>query len=507
MFLKKPNVILSTVPWYSLFGANLTCIPTGLSFVAGALEHNGYSARIINPDSLTFHGYSQTYSYSNEFAYEKNLNDPSYFVWTEIEQFLRKNQFDVFGVSVMITQFPAAHFLSQIAKKVNPDAIIIWGGIGVTVRPELAFDTPASAVDYVVRGEGEQTIVTLVKCLEEGRPVDNVNGISYLGSNGIMHNPDAELIQNLDNIPHPAKHLYTSIDGNALVPPYAYSRLFTSRGCPFQCTYCDSNKLWTRKVRNQSAEYIVEEIEQLKKNFGVKMIVLDDDTFALDSKACNHLLDLMIERKLNVSWRCETRANLVTEKLLVKMKQAGCKSITLGVESGNDETLKKIKKGVTKDQIRNAAKLIKKQGILLNGFFMFGFPWETEQEMKNTLDFIYELKPNGEVGAVISFLIPYPGTQLYNDIVEQGLMPDIPLHLMQHQNRTIKFAKDISQERFNELTAEIESSVNKYNRTIRSGLILKDPGYFLLNLQQRAYLNPEFVFSTVLNVFKRIFRR
>jgi tRNA A37 methylthiotransferase MiaB len=507
MFLKKPNIILSTVPWYSLFGANLTCIPTGLAFVAGALERLGYSARIINPDSLTFHGYSQAESYSNESAYEKNLSDPSYFIWAALEQFLRKNPFDIFGVSVMITQFPAAHFLSQIAKKVNPDALIIWGGIGVTVKPEWAFDTPASVVDYVIRGEGEQTIVNLIKCLEEDRSVGDVKGISYLSSNGIIHNPDAGPIRNLDDIPHPAKHLYTSIDGTAKAPPYAYSRLFTSRGCPFQCTYCDSNKLWSRKVRNQSAEYVVEEIELLKKHFSVKMIVFDDDTFALDSKACDHLLDLMIERHLNVSWRCETRANLVTDKLLTKMKKAGCKSITLGVESGNEETLKKIKKGVTKDQIRHAAKLIKQQGILLNGFFMFGFPWETEQEMKNTLDFIYELGPNGEVGAVISFLIPYPGTQLYNDIVEQGLMPDVPMHLMHHRNRTIKFAKNISQERFKELTAEIETSVNKYNGTIRSRLILKDPAYFLLNLQQRGYLNPKFLLSAASDRLKRIFYR
>jgi|GEM_PF-564873 radical SAM superfamily enzyme YgiQ (UPF0313 family) len=506
MFLKKPKVILSTVPWYSLFGANLTCIPTGLAFVAGALEHLGYSARIINPDSLTFQGYSQAESYSNESAYEKNLSDPSYFIWKALEQFLRENPFDIFGVSVMITQFPTARVLSQIAKKINPNAVVIWGGIGVTVKPELAFDTHDSVVDYVVRGEGEQTIVNLIKCLEENRPVCNVNGISYVSSNEIIHNPDAEPIRHLDDIPHPAKHLYTSINGTAKAPPYSYSRLFTSRGCPFQCTYCDSNKLWSRKVRNQSAEYIVEEIELLKKHFGVKMIVFDDDTFALDSKACDHLLDLMIARRLNVSWRCETRANLVTEKLLTKMKRAGCKSITLGVESGNEETLKKIKKGVTKDQIRRAAKLIKQQGILLNGFFMFGFPWETEQEMKNTLDFIYELGPNGEVGAVISFLIPYPGTKLYNDIVEQGLMPDMPLHLMHHRNRTIKFTRDISQERFNELTAEIETSVNKYNRTIRSRLILKNPAYFLLNLQQRGYLNPELLISAAFNGLKRIFR-
>ncbi len=387
MLVKKPRILLSTVPWYSLFGANLTCIPTGISCVAAVLEEKGYATKIINPDSLTFHGYLQPDSYGNETAYEKNLNDSSYFVWTALERFLQRNPFDILGISVMITQFPAARMLSRIAKKINPQALVVWGGIGVTVKPELAFENNDMTVDFVVRGEGEKTFTNLIECLVENRPCSGVRGISYRDGAKVVHNPDACLVENLDELPHPAKHLYTSIDDGVTMPPYAYSRLFTSRGCPFQCTYCDSNKLWGRKVRYQSAEYVVEEIEQLKERFGVKMFVFDDDTFGLDSNKCDQVLNLMIERKLSILWRCETRANIVTEKLLIKMKKAGCRSITLGVESGNDETLKRVKKGVTKDQIRRAAALIKKRRILLNGFFMFGFPWETEREMKKTLDF------------------------------------------------------------------------------------------------------------------------
>jgi radical SAM superfamily enzyme YgiQ (UPF0313 family) len=456
---------------------------------------------------MTFRGYALPDSYGNETAYEKNLADPSYFVWTALEQFLRKNPFDILGVSVMITQFPAGRMLSRIAKKVNPDSLVVWGGIGVTVKPELAFENNDAPVDYVVRGEGEKTFIDLIKCLQENRPISEVRGVSYRDGNKIVHNPDADLIHDLDTLPHPAKHLYASIGDEAAAPPYAYSRLFTSRGCPFQCSYCDSNKLWGRKVRHQSAEYVIEEIEQLKGRFGVKMVVFDDDTFGVDARGTDRLLDMMIERRLGVSWRCETRANLVTEGLMEKMKKAGCKSISLGVESGTDNTLSKAGKGVNVEQIRRAAGLIKRHGILLNGFFMFGFPWETEQDMLATLNFMYELGPNGEVGAVMSFLIPYPGTRIYNEVVEQGLMPDIPLHLMHHRNRTIKFTPHITQERFNQLAASIEASVNKYNTSMRMKVILADPAYFLLNLQQRGYLKPGFLAQAVMDRVKRVVHR
>jgi len=496
MLKHKLKILLSTVPWDSLFGANSPYVPTGISFVAGVAERANYDVKVINPDSIMLSNYNPHEKYGNCDFYEKNLNDSEYVIWKELENFLKKNHFDVLGISVKITQFPAALKFANLAKKINPKIIIICGGIGVTVRPDLAF-TKGSCVDYVVRGEGEITFLTLLTHIEEGKTVKDIPGISYRNGDNVIHNKDASLISDLDSLPHPAKHLYTPID-NSILPPIAYGRLFTSRGCPFACSYCDSKKLWTRKVRYNSPEYVVEEMEELKRRFGVKLFVFDDDTFALDKKQCDSLLDLMIERNLGVYWRCETRANLVNDKLLEKMKRAGCMSISIGVESGNDMILKKVKKGITKEQLLNACNLIKKHGMLVNAFFMFGFPWESESEIKDTIDFLYKIAPNGEVGAVHSYLVPYPGTEIYNDIEAEGL---------HHLNRSLKFTPHISCERFLQLTEEIDNIFSKYNLANRYRLIMKCPHYFLINIQQRKLLNVKDLLTLITSSMKSIINK
>ena len=183
------------------------------------------------------------------------------------------------------------------------------------------------------------------------------------------------------------------------------------------------------------------------------------------------------------------RANQVKEELLIKMKRAGCRSITIGIESGNPEILRKIKKGVTTEEMIYAAKIIKRHGIALNAFFMFGFPWETESQMRDTLNLMYTIAPDGEVGAGHSFLIPYPGTAIYEEIRSLGKLPDIPLHHLHHHNRMVHLTPHMDADPYRAFTLEVDKSVNKYNMRARAMLLFRHPRYFLLNLQQRSMLN------------------
>jgi anaerobic magnesium-protoporphyrin IX monomethyl ester cyclase len=484
----KPKVIVSTCPWHTFFGESLFYIPTGISYLAGILDREGYPVTIINPDSLSPDGYISLKTHFESTYLDKNMNDSGFPVWRELEIFLRNNPFDILGISVMISQFPSAHFFARLAKKVNPRAIVVFGGIGVTVKPELAFEGEG-LVDYVVRGEGEFTFLELIKRIEEGKPLDTLNGISYKENGNVRHNPDVNLVSSIDSIPHPAKHCYRTLRDGQLIPPIAYGRLFFSRGCPFQCTYCDSNKLWTHRVRYSSPGYVVEQIRQLKERYGTRLFVFDDDNFFLNPKVCNAVLDQLIQSKLNISWRCEMRANQVKDELLKKMKRAGCQSITIGIESGNPEILLKIKKGVTTEEMIHAAKLIKRQGIALNAFFMFGFPWETESQMRDTLNLMYTIAPDGEVGAVHSFLIPYPGTAIYEEISSLGKLPDIPLHQLHHRNQSVQLTPHMEADLYRAFTLEVEKSFNDYNLRTRVKLLYRHPRYFLLNLQQRGMLN------------------
>ena len=484
----KPRIIISTSPWHTFFGESLFYIPTGISYLAGVLDREGYPVTVINPDSLSPDG---SISLKTHFANEdldKNMNDINFPIWRKLEIFLRNNPFDILGISVMISQFPSAHLFARLGKKINPRAIVVFGGIGVTVKPELAFEGEG-LVDYVVRGEGEFTFLELIRRIEAGKPVDTLKGISYKENGIVRNNPDVDLVGNIDSIPHPAKHCYHSIGDEQKLPSIAFGRLFFSRGCPFQCSYCDSKKLWTHRVRYPSPEYVVEQIRQIKERYGTRLFVFDDDNFFLNPKVCNAVLDQLIQSRLNIFWRCEMRANQVKADLLRKMKRAGCRSITIGIESGNPEILKRIKKGVTTEEMIHAAKLIKRHGIALNAFFMFGFPWETESQMLDTLNLMYKIAPDGEVGAAHSFLIPYPGTAIYEEIRSLGKLSDNPLHHLHHRNRTVQWTPHMEAERYRAFTVEVEKSVNDYNLRARAMLLFRHPRYFMLNLQQRGMFN------------------
>lgn len=484
----KLKVIISTSPWHTFFGESLFYIPTGISYLGGVLEREGYPVTIINPDSLSPDGSLSLKTHFESGTLDKNMNDPGFPVWRELEKFLRDNPFDILGISVMISQFPSALFFARLAKRINPRAIVVFGGIGVTVNPTLAFEKDG-AVDYVVRGEGELTFLELIRSIEAGKPVGALKGISYMENGSVRHNADADLIADLDGVPHPSKHCYRTLRRGQPIPAIAYGRLFFSRGCPFKCSYCDSNKLWTRRVRYPSPEYVVEQIRQVRDRYGTKLFVFDDDNFFINPKVCNAVLDQLIESGLNISWRCEIRANQVNDELLKKMKKAGCCSITIGIESGNAEILKKINKGVTTGEMIDAAILIKRNGIALNAFFMFGFPWETESQMRDTLNLMYAISPDGEVGAAHSFLIPYPGTAIYEEIRSMGKLPDIPLHHLHHRNQAVQLTSHMEPERYKAFTREVEKSVNDFNSRARAMLVLRHPRYFLLNLQQRGMLN------------------
>lgn len=485
---RNARIVLTTSPWHVFFGEDLPYVPTGLAYIAASLEQDGHEVAIISPDSIPpeVSGVS-TGAFENP-DWEKNLFSEDFHVWRRLEAFFSETPFDIVGISVMVSQFPSALRLAKIAKRANPHAVVVFGGIGVTVKPELAFSEPG-LVDFVVRGEGEITFRELLRALHSGTNVEEVNGVSYVENGAIVHNPDAALLADVSSLPHPAKHLYRTLVPGQQIPPVAFGRLFLARGCPFKCTYCDSHKLWTRKVRYPTADYVIEQIKQVRDRFGTRLFVFDDDNFFLHPRLCNEILDKMIDADLGISWRCEVRANTVNLDLLKKMKRAGCCSITLGVESGNDEILLKIRKGITRAQTLQTASLIKEAGILLNAFFIFGFPWEDESHFRETLELFHEIAPDGEVGGVCSFLIPYPGTRIYEETKEMGLLPDLPLHHFHHHNREIQVTPHVEPQRYRRLTEQIADEFARANTKSRLGLLLRNWRYFYLNLQQRDFFS------------------
>ena len=404
------RVLLINPPFYRFFRQKSSYFPKGLGQIAAVLEKNNIHVRIYNADcedssKLIFLNRKETNNFERYLSRVNDLGDP---VYKEVCRVIANERPDVIGISASTSSYKAALNIARLSKKLNSNIKIVFGGIHPTVLPEEVLQT--KYVDIVVRGEGEFTFLEVIKALENGKSIRGILGTSFIADDGsVVNNPDRELIADLDVLPFPARHLILNAGG---INKHSYGRIMTSRGCPFGCTFCASNKIWGRKVRFRSVKNVVDEIKEVKGKFGVTFFCIDDDTFTINPKYVEELCDKLIEENVGISWWCETRTEGITESLVRKMKKAGCTTVAIGVESGDDTILKKINKQLNKKTVLRTASLFKKYGILVDAFFMFGFPWETKRELDNTIEFMKEINPNY---AWLAIVIPYPGTKLFTD--------------------------------------------------------------------------------------------
>ena len=297
-------------------------------------------------------------------------------------------------------------------------AITILGGPHLTLMPDESMQRPE--VDLVVRGEAEETIVEIVRQLEQQASLAAIAGVSWRdGAGRVIHNPNRPLRKEIEGIPWPAYHLfkierYTNLQPltDGLDPHARAYTLLTSRGCPYQCIYC-SKPITGNTWRARSPEDVIAEWRYLVREMGATEIGITDDTWNLKLDRAKEICRLLIAEGLNrVPWVTihGMRADRTDGELFRLMKQAGCKRVGFGVESGNQAVLDSIKKQQTLDDVRRAFREAKAAGLQTMGFFIFGLPADTEETMEDTIRFALELDPE-----LANFMIaaPYPGTELW----------------------------------------------------------------------------------------------
>ena len=372
-------------------------IHMGLGYLAGALIAAGY-------DDVTI--------------FDAEVEDET------VAAHLERERYDIVGISSPTPLIYEAWEAAAEAKKHG--AITVLGGPHLTLMPDESMQRPE--VDLVVRGEAEDTIVEIVRALESadpqsGLPVDRfaaIAGLSYRNAEGeIVHNPPRPLRRDVENIPWPAYHLFKIERYTNLQPltdgldPHARSyTLLTSRGCPHQCIYC-SKPITGNTWRARSPEDVVAEWGYLVREMGATEIGITDDVWNLRLDRAKEICRLLIAEGLNhVPWVTVhgMRVDNTDAELFRLMKQAGCKRVGFGVESGNQAVLDAIKKRQTLDQVRRAFRDAKAAGLQTMGFFIFGLPADTEETMEDTIRFALELDPD-----LANFMIaaPYPGTELW----------------------------------------------------------------------------------------------
>lgn len=305
-----------------------------------------------------------------------------------------------------------AAILQQL-KTINPHLKTICFGGHVTAEPESTLTR--EGIDIVVRRESEYIIRDLVDAMASGdKDWKKVNGISFKDKGTCHNNPDYPLINNLDVLPIPDRSMLPKdVDYfNPIVKRMPYTTMFTSRGCPGRCTFCSSPTFYGRSLRFRSAEAVLKEMEEIER-LGYKEIFLRDEIFTALKQRVMDVCRGIIDKDIDITWICSARIGSVDMEMMKVMKEAGCHMLRLGVESGVQELLDNVKKGITVEQTRQTMEWAHKVGIDVHAHMMIGLPGESTETLKETMRFIKEIDPT-----IVTFgiMTPYPGTPLFDDI-------------------------------------------------------------------------------------------
>ncbi|MFH1388213.1 MAG: radical SAM protein, partial [Patescibacteria group bacterium] len=393
---------------------------------------------LINPPYINFEGMKESGGHIMPFnlAYlasylRKKINCSIKILDTEalsldysgIKQHLIKENPNIIGFTCLSPTINHVLKICQIIKEdLKSNSSIVLGGIHPTIFPKKTIENPY--VDFIVVGEGEITFFELVKTIQEKKyNFENINGLYFKKENRIIKNQPRELISDLDSIPFPARdlfdlNLYSPAPTKRLTDEEC-SPILTSRGCAFDCIHCVSKSIWKRKIRYRSSENIIAEIEECINKYNIKEFSIIDDNFTLNKNRAIEFCQKVIEKKLPIAWICFSRADGINDELVKIMAKAGCKKISLGLESGSQKILDLMRKQTTIEQGKNAVEIIRKNKILVHASFMIGNIGETKETARETIDFAKNLDLDNA-----SFFItcPVPGSDLYYYARDNGFI-------------------------------------------------------------------------------------
>ncbi len=320
---------------------------------------------------------------------------------------------DIVGLTAVTSSILKASKLSQLIKESRPETKIIIGGPHITAVPEETMSR-FPEFDVAAIGEGENTIKEVVSCLENNGQLREVPGILFRENDQFVKTEPRALIKDLDELPFPAWDMIDNFPWGYKPAAFKCKRLpatyiISARGCPHLCIFCDTS-VFSRQYRAFSAEYIIEMIKHLKTNYGIREIIFEDDTFVIFKKRLVQLCETIIKEKLNITWSCNGRAKSVKPDILKLMKKAGCWQIAYGIESGDPGILDFSRKRTKIEDMRKALQWSHEAGILTKGFFILGFPMETEETLRRTIDFAKNVYLDD---ISVSQMTPFPGSEMY----------------------------------------------------------------------------------------------
>jgi magnesium-protoporphyrin IX monomethyl ester (oxidative) cyclase len=371
--------------------------PLGIAYIGAVLEKKGHQVKAFD---FLFENW--------ETAFQK------------AKEILISEKPDVIGISSMTTNRTSSFQLAILAKKLYPDVKIVMGGVHPTLMYKQILEN--FPVDFIVLGEGEETMSELVDFIKKKKDISKfkkVKGIAFKLDNEIIKTEARPFLMNLDKLPMP-NHLYfkDKIEKGKIF------YLIISRGCPYACTFCSTSLHWGRMARRRSPKKVIEEIRFLKKEFpDVNYAIFNDDEFLINHDWVRKFCSLLTEEKINLKWACAARVTSITEEIIKLIKSAGCDRISLGLESASPKMLKYMNKCITLEQVSKAFNICKKFNLQTNIFLMVGLPGEDSKTINETIEFTKKLSMS-KVMYLPSVYHVFPGTQTYELAKKQGFISD-----------------------------------------------------------------------------------
>ena len=357
--------------------------PIGIYYVGALLKENGYDVHIYN-----WHNANHT---------------PDI-----ISDTINKERPDIIGFSILHANRWGGIDIAKIAKNLNPDIKIVFGGIGATFLWEHLL-THFHDIDYIVLGEGEIPFLQLVKALEEDThdKIPHIPGIAFRHQQQPQKTNPAAPVENLDQFPNPARY-------------FQFQHVAFTRGCPGNCAFCGSPLFWGPRVRTHSPGYFVDQLELLTQK-GISFFYFSDDTFTYKKSWVKAICQEIIHRQLHITWVTIARVNHIQADILGLMRKAGCIQISFGIESGSEKIRQKLNKPIKTAQIKKTFDLVKHYGIMPRAYFIYGSPGESEETIQASIDLIRTIKPL----SIITYILDiFPGTRIYQELLEQGCITE-----------------------------------------------------------------------------------
>jgi anaerobic magnesium-protoporphyrin IX monomethyl ester cyclase len=396
-------------------------LPLGLLYIAAVLDNAEHKVEILDA--------FMTGSSFRKMRDTTNVGMP----YGKIKEEIRRKKPDIVGIANPFTcQVEHAIRVGNIVKEVDPTILTVVGGPHVTAVP-VEFLEEAKNIDIAVIGEGEHTMLDIVKFFEGYKKISDVQGIAYRKNGAITQNSPRPFIKNLDELPYPAYHLvemeqylnpkkieYRSFKDRAI-------SMITSRGCPFNCNFCSVHLHMGKMFRVHSVNYVINHIEYVVNKYGVKTIFFEDDNLTFDLKRFEAICDRIIERGIRFNWETPNgiRGDFLTLSLLKKMKKSGCQSVFFGIESGDQFVLDNIiDKSLNLKEVVKVAKMCKEIGLSTAAFYIIGFPGEKKENMLKTVELALKLKREYDVGMLLHVATPSCGTRLYEECKKKGYIQE-----------------------------------------------------------------------------------